>query len=295
MKPEARRRLPPLRMIATFEALARLGSRSAAAAELNVTLGAIGKQLRALEQWVGVPLFEGDARDPVMTLAGRQLAQAATAGMDTILAGLEQISPRTEAVELRILAPATFAMNWLMPRLHRLERLQPRFRVSVRPTHTGEDWLPLPHDAAIRRDGFVPAGYAAEPLLREQLTAVASPQIDTAEASPETVPLLESRSRPGDLDRWLAAAGVERLGLPRRSFAHFYIAYEAALAGEGLLVAPSLITAADMKSGRLSVRWPGVAVPGVHYTFTYPNGCGMRDLVVPFLMWLREELAQPQE
>jgi DNA-binding transcriptional LysR family regulator len=286
------RRLPPLRMIATFEALARLGSRGAAAAELNVTQGAVGKQLRALEQWVGVPLFEGDARDPAMTAAGRQLAQAATAGMDTILAGLAQVAPRGPA-ELRILAPATFAMAWLMPRLPRLERQQPQLRVGVRPTHTGEDWLTLPHDAAIRRDGFVPAGYAAEPLLRETLRAVAAPGLVTAAVVPDSLPLLESRSRPGDLDRWLAAAGIERLGLPRRRFAHFYIAYEAALAGEGLLVAPSLVTAADVKAGRLMEAWPDIAVPGAAYSFVHPRAQGFDDPIAPFLLWLREELAQP--
>jgi len=62
-------------MLACFEALARLGSRETAAAELNVTEGAVAKQLRSLEQWLGTPLFESGGREPAMTVAGRRLAQ----------------------------------------------------------------------------------------------------------------------------------------------------------------------------------------------------------------------------
>ena len=291
MKGAMRRRLPPLRMIATFEALARLGSRQAAASELNVTPGAVGKQLRALEQWVGVALFEGDARDPTMTPAGRLLAQAVTAGMETILAGLEQITPpEFVEAELRILAPATLTMNWLVPRLHTLERAEPRLRVSLHATHTGEDWLLLPHDAAIRRDGFVPQNYATEFLARERLTAVVAPELAAGASAPDALPLLESRSRAGDLDRWLAAAGVTRLGQLRRSFAHFYTAYEAALAGEGLLVAPTLISAAHVEAGRLCQPWRDVTVRGAPLALLYPRQGAAVARVAPFATWLREEL-----
>jgi LysR family transcriptional regulator, glycine cleavage system transcriptional activator len=293
MKGEPRRRLPPLRMIATFEALARLGSRQAAAAELNVTPGAIAKQLRALEQWAGVPLFDNDVRDPAMTPAGRLLAQAVTAGMETILAGLEQIAPpRAETTSLRVLAPATLAMNWLVPRLHALERVEPQLRVSLHATHTGEDWLPLLHDAAIRRDGFVPPGYATEFLMREKLTAVVAPQLAAGADAPDALPLLESRSRAGDLDRWLAAAGVARLGQPRRCFAHFYIAYEAALAGEGLLVVPTMIASAHVEAGRLCQPWRDVTVTGAALALLYPRTGDTPARVAPFVAWLREAIVK---
>jgi DNA-binding transcriptional LysR family regulator len=291
MTGEARRRLPPLRMIATFEALARLGSRQAAASELNVTPGAVAKQLRTLEQWAGVPLFDSDARDPAMTPAGRLLAQAVTAGMETILRGLEQIAPaRAESAILRVLAPATLAMNWLVPRLHALEQMEPRLHVSLHATHTGEDWLPMPHDAVIRRDGFVPPGYATEFLTQEKLTAVVAPELAAGAAAPDTLPLLESQSRAGDLDRWLAAAGVSRLGQPRRSFTHFYIAYEAALAGEGLLVAPTMIAAAHVEAGRLRQPWRDVAVTGATLALLYPRTGDTPARIAPFAAWLREAI-----
>jgi LysR family transcriptional regulator, glycine cleavage system transcriptional activator len=81
-------------MLTCFEAMARLGSRQTAAAELNVTEGAVAKQLRALKQWLNTPLFESGGRESVMTAAGRRLAQAMTAAMETRQLGLDEIEER---------------------------------------------------------------------------------------------------------------------------------------------------------------------------------------------------------
>jgi LysR family glycine cleavage system transcriptional activator len=292
------RHRPPLRMIEAFEAAARLGSRSAAAAELNVTPGAISKQLRALEQWLGLKLFAEDARDIMLNEAGRSLAQSVTAGMAQICDGLAALRPEQgERSQLSVLAPATFAMKWLIPRLHRLERVAPLLQVTLRQTNTHDDWLTLPHHVAIRRDGFVPAGYEAQSLLRETLTAFVAPglaALGIAPAmTPDQLPLLESGTRSGDLERWLVAASVRRLGQPCRRFAHFYIAYEAALAGEGLVVAPTVLASADVAAGRLVAPWPEITVPGATYSIVMPATAAMRNRAAPFLEWLYPEIEAP--
>lgn len=295
MPREPRERLPPLRMLVAFEALARLGGRAAAAAELNVTLGAIGKQLRALEQWLGTPLFEEDPRDPPMTAAGRRLAQAVTAGMETIQIGLEEIAAPGPPLELRLLVPASLSMRWLVPRLPRLEQAMPGLRLRTQTTHTGEDWLALPHDAAIRRDAFLPPGYRSEPLFRERLAAFAAPALAgrfAGEGMAERMPLLESSTRLGELDRWLAAAGVARLGLPRQAFGHFYTAYEAALAGGGLLIAPVLVAAADVAAERLAPVRPDIALPGAQVALIHREHDPLARTWRELAAWLREAAAE---
>ncbi len=143
-----------------------------------------------------------------MTAAGRRLAQAMTAAMETIQLGLDEIEQRPAAHrELRILIPAALSMHWLVHRLPQIEQADLGFHLRVHATHTGEDWLSLPHDAAIRRDGFLPPDYWQEHLFQEELMVYASPTLLRG-ADHETlngIPLLESRSRPGELDRWLAA------------------------------------------------------------------------------------------
>lgn len=283
-------RMPPLRMIEAFEAVVRLGSRAAAADQLNVTPGAIGRQLRALEAWIGAPLFVPGGRGVDLTQEGRMLAAAVTEGLARIRDGVASLTQRgVVPVALRISAPATMAMKWLVPLLPRMEQEIPGLRLTVHATNTGEDWMAVPHDAAIRRDDFIPAGYNARELVQERLTAFVAPALAARASRPDALPLCESATRPGELDRWLEAAGVSRLGHARRRYSHFYIAYQAALAGEGLIVAPTLIAATDVAEGRLVAPWPSTTVPGARCLIVHPATPEARRLVVPLLEWLRAE------
>ncbi|ONG52321.1 hypothetical protein BKE38_14750 [Pseudoroseomonas deserti] len=288
--------MPPLRMIGAFEAVARLGSRAEAAAELNVTLGAVTKQLRALEQWLGVELFTGDLRNgSTMTLEGRRLAMAVTAGFDTIKSGVGELTLADAApVELRILAPASLSVNWLMPCLPRLEQEAPWLRIRVHATHTGEDWAPLPHDAAIRRDGFAPEGWSREVLFQERLGAFAAPGLVTEGADLATLPLVEARTRAGELDRWLAQAGVAQVALPRQRFSHFYTAYEAAIAGQGVIVAPTILAEADRAAGRLVPCLPAVQVAGAQHALLVPVSSAAAEAVATFAAFLRRRIAETE-
>ncbi len=282
-------------MLVCFEALARLGSRKTAAVELNVTEGAVAKQLRALEQWLRVPLFESGGRESAMTAAGRRLAQVMTAAMETIQLGLDEAAQRhSDRRELRILAPATLSMHWLIPRLPRIEQAELGFWIRVHTTHTGEDWLSLPHDAAIRRDGFLPPGYRQELLFQEELVAYVSPtrlnRID-GQKTINDIPLLESRTRPGELDRWLAAGDATKPSATRRNFVHFYIAYEAALAGEGLVVAPTILAAEDVRHGRLVAFKPDVRVRGARHMLLWRKADEAGAAFMTLAAWLRQETA----
>lgn len=284
-------------MLACFEAMARLGSRQTAAAELNVTEGAVAKQLRALEQWLHTPLFESGNRESAMTAAGRRLAQAMTAAMETIQIGLDEIEQRpVDHKELRILVPGTLSMHWLVPRLPRIEQADLGFRLRVHTTHTGEDWLSLPHDAAIRRDGFVPPGYRQEFLFQEELTAYASPILirGTDRTNLKDIALLESRTRPGELDRWLAAYGVWKTDGIRRSFGHFYTAYEAALAGDGVLIVPTILAVDDVQNGRLIVLEPDIKIQGARHMLLWRKVDEAVTALAELSVWLRKEMAQDQ-
>ncbi len=107
---------------------------------------------------------------------------------------------------LIILIPATLSMPWLIPRLPHIEQAEPGFRLRVHTTHTGEDWLALPHDAAVRRDGFLPPDYWQELLFQEELAAYLSPKLlDCIDnhGSIGDVPPLGSLTKPGEASRIL--------------------------------------------------------------------------------------------
>ena len=232
-----------------------------------------------------------------MTAAGRRLAQAMTAAMETIQLGLDEIAQRpVDHKELRILVPAALSMHWLVPRLPQIEQADLGFRLRVHTTHTGEDWLSLPHDAAIRRDGFLPPGYQQELLFQEELAAYANPTLirgADCEALKD-MPLLESRTRPGELDRWLAAGGVRTTNGARQSFGHFYTAYEAALAGDGLLIAPTVLAAEDVRNGRLAVVKPDIKIQGARHMLLWRKADEAAAALTSLTAWLRKEMASYQ-
>lgn len=286
-----RTKLPPMKALMTFEAVARHGDRALAARELNVTPGAVAKQLRQLEDWLMVTLLdEGE-----LTGAGRTLAQSLSAGIDMISAGVAELRPARAADEVALLAPATLALHWLIPRLPHLGAAA-EGRILVRPTHTREDWQVMAHDVVLRRDSWVPPGYRAESLGHERLTAAVAPSLA---GPPDEVPgeflrrlpQLRAETRPGDTERWLRAAGADHsLGHPTRSFGHLYIAYEAALAGQGWVLAPTLAVAEDAARGRLVMPFPEISIEGPPLTLLWRAGRAAQVRTDPIRSWLRAEL-----
>src|SRR5580698_4833926 len=110
-----RRALPPLNALRAFETFGRHGRMTAAADELFVTHGAVSRQIRQLEEWLGDPLTEGPKTQLRLTADARRLLQAASAAFDLI--GQAASPAQTGGADLRVACHGTFAIRWLIPRL----------------------------------------------------------------------------------------------------------------------------------------------------------------------------------
>lgn len=284
-----RRSLPPLKAIVAFEAVARIGSVTAAAEELGVTHSAVSKQLATLEAWLGAPLFESNRRQMKATPAGLRLAATAGAALDLLTSAVATFMP-VEAVEvLEVIAPATFAMRWLIPRLPAFEAEFPHVDVRVRPIHTGEEWRDIPFDVVIRRGEALHSDLRSVTLLREEIGLLARPEVAAGLSAPADlagVPLLEATTRPGELARWLVAAdvSVDRAADALR-FGHFYIALEACLAGQGALAAPIEVVADLLARGDLVEPFPAMRVIGPEYRLGYAPAGARASLTASFAEW----------
>src|SRR5262245_24960548 len=111
------RRLPPLNSLRAFEAAARREGFVAAAAELNVTPAAISQQVKALEAYLGVTLFERRPRSLVLTERGRFYLPALSRALDEMAAATAALMAPRRAISLTLAAPTAFAAGWLLPRL----------------------------------------------------------------------------------------------------------------------------------------------------------------------------------
>lgn len=284
-----RRSLPPLKAMVAFEAVARTGSVTAAAEELGVTHSAVSKQVAVLESWLGTQLFENNRRHMTATPAGSRLASTAGAALDLLASAVDTFMPADIAEVLDVIAPATFAMRWLIPRLPAFEAEFPLVDVRVRPIHTGEEWRDIPFDVVIRRGEVLRGELRSLTLLREEIGLVARPEVAArlgVLADLAGVALLEATTRPGELARWLVAAElpVDRATEALR-FGHFYIALEACLAGQGALAAPMEVVGDLLARCELVEPFRGIRIIGPDYRLGYAPAGARAALAASFAEW----------
>jgi DNA-binding transcriptional LysR family regulator len=283
--------MPPLNALRAFEAFGRHGRMTAAADELFVTHGAVSRQIRQLEQWLGFPLTEGPKTQLKLTAGARRLLGAASAAFDLI----EEASARSPAsgADLNLACYGTFAIRWLIPRLPDFVVRNPDIRLHLREvTSNVEDFQAAGIDAAIQLRNTRAAGTEETPFLTNHYGPVISPSrwADKSDNPPLLLaePRLHTRTWPQAWANWAKAARVQ-LPAPQveRTFDHFSHALEAATAGLGVAMAPWSFVADDVTAGRLAAPLGFLSLPG-RTTLTRPAGRA-DPAIDAFAQWLVEQ------
>ena len=153
------RRLPPLNAMRAFEAAARHLSFTHAAGELHVTPAAVSHQVKALEEWLGLPLFRRRNREVVLTEAGLTYYPGLRDGFDRLAGATERVTARDETGELRVTTLPSFAAKWLVPRLYRLRAAHPEIDVLLSTSDHLVDFGIEKMDIALRYGTGPPGDY----------------------------------------------------------------------------------------------------------------------------------------
>lgn len=289
------RRLPPLNALRVFEVAARTGSYAEAGAELGLTHGAVSRQIAALETWLGQRLFVRAGRRMTPTPAARAFAAEVSTSFDRMIAAAEACGHPSVRHVLRVSAPTTFAMRWLIPRLERFYAERPDVEVVVMTATTLHDELRGGFDIAIRRgmaEQSIWPQYRAEHLLDEADTLIVSPALCERVSlrrpgEIEAHTLLSSETRPGDWADWLESAGLSsRPEQRRRVFDHFFVALQAVIDGLGIGVGPLPVLQADVAAGRLVTPFPEIKVPRTGYVALVPLDANKTTALKNFIDWL---------
>jgi LysR family glycine cleavage system transcriptional activator len=292
------RPLPPLNALRVFEVAARTGSYAEAAAELGLTHGAVSRQIAALEGWLGQRLFARGGRRMVATPIARVFAAEVSLSFDRLIAAAEACGRPGARRILRVSAPTTFAMRWLIPRLERFHQEQPHVEVAVTTVSTVHEELRSGFDVAIRRgvagEGAWPR-YHAIPVLEDADTLIMSPALFAKH--PVRVPadveghvLLASETRPGDWIDWLEAAGLSHLvARPRRLFDHFFVTRQAVEDGLGIGIGPLPLLEIDVASGRIMTPLPEIRIWRTGYVALTALDAEKTGSLTAFLAWLAAE------
>ncbi|HEY4031063.1 MAG TPA: LysR substrate-binding domain-containing protein [Caulobacteraceae bacterium] len=264
--PRRRRALPPLNALRAFEAFGRHGRMTTAADELFVTHGAVSRQIRQLEAWLGYPLTEGPKTHLRLTPEAERLLGAATAAFDLIQEAAAP-APVGEG-ELRLACYNTLAIRWLIPRLPDFVERHPEIRLQLSEISGEPNFEAMPGvDAAIQLRTTHPPGQHHIAICPNWHGPVLSPQRWAALGrDPERLlrePRLHTRTWPQSWENWARGAALALPpGVVERSFDHFSHALEAAAAGLGVATAPWIFVADDVTAGRLVAPLGFVAEPG---------------------------------
>lgn len=267
--------MPSLRALATLEAVVRTGNIVAAADDLCVTPGAVSKQLGQLQEALAVPLFEKGHRLRPTPLA-MELAQAVRTGLRQIRGGWEAAARQGQQHVLTLAANTTLSVHWLMPRLVEAQAAAGGCPIRVSALHTTDDWQSTPFDIGIMRTSWRPEGWQYREIGVERLTLLAPPEraeplrrAGLAGVAAETILVADTRS--GEFEGWIEAAGI-RPPAAIRPAPHFYIASQAAMAGQGCIVGPLNVLTDIIDQGRLVAPFPEITSTGATLRAAFDPG-----------------------
>jgi len=292
------RDLPPLNALRAFEATARLTSVSQAAEQLHVTHGAVSRQLKVLEEHLGVSLFSKDGRGLKLTDAGVRLRDASGEAFDRLRSVCAELSQGSADAPFVLGCSGSLLARWFIPRLGRLNADLPDLRLHL---SAGEG------DLDPRRPGLDALLVFAEPpwpadmqvfeLASERIGPVLSPRFALFESlrhAPATAllneSLLQTLSRLQAWPSWAKQNGIDPDALKYgQGFEHLYYLLEAAVSGLGVAIAPEPLVADDLKAGRLAAPWGFSETPAQLALWVPKRADDGR--AQQLAQWLRQELA----
>ncbi|WJS85127.1 LysR substrate-binding domain-containing protein [Paracoccus sp. TOH] len=296
---------PNLNSLAYFEAVARTGRVTLAAAELGVSTAAVSQQLKQLEEQWGVRLFRRQDRRLTLTLDGEMLFQTTTAAFRMIRGARSAVLRQRDSRQLNLRSSPSFAVRWLTPRLKHFLELNPEWGVRVDASPDFSDFETEIMDLDLRYGSGNWAGLHAECVIRDYVLPMCSPayrdMLAAAEADPvrqlAQARLIHSVKALYQWDVWLAVHGIEAPDqqAPLR-FDRSSMAIQLALDGMGIVLESVTLALDELQSGALvplSTDFAAVEFPA--YWAVCPDRHLNRRIVRLFLDWLREAAAGFQE
>ena len=294
-------RLPSLRALRAFEAASRHLSFTRAADELNVTQAAISHQIKGLEARLGMPLFRRLNRALLLTEAGQSLFLAVNEALELMATAVGRLHRHDQTGEVTVTTMDSFAATWLVPRLGRFRKLHPEIDIRITTSDVSIDFARETVDLGVRYGYGDWPGLHVQKLMTEELFPVCSP------ALLETGPPMNKAS---DLSRytllhddmridwrmWLMAAGVEDLVDTDRglSFGHSNLVIQAAIHGDGVALARSVLVATALAERQLIKPFELALPTNYAYYVVCPEVNLQRPKIKAFRQWLFQEAAKEE-
>jgi LysR family transcriptional regulator, glycine cleavage system transcriptional activator len=311
-------RLPPLNALRAFESAARHLSFKKAATELHVTPAAVSHQIKALEEWLGFPLFRRLTRALELTSEAQLMLPKLREGFASLASAVARVREAEGLGRLTVIAPPSFTTRWLMPRLNRFTNAHPNIELhlasSVQMIDDSEAAAPgeavrteAPEDSTIVTIRFGSGRYPGmevDRLFRPYYVPVCSPRLLEGELQLDTPwdlrfhNLIHDDSIPDRAERprwetWLQIAKVEGVDASRGPhFSDASLALQAAIDGLGVALGLRPLVDDDVAEGRLVVPFDLAMPTNFAFYLVAEQSVAQHQAVAAFRSWLLEEAAQ---
>lgn len=285
------RSIPSLTALRAFAATAELRSFSQAARVLNVTHAAVAQQVRALEDHLGRPLVQREGRGVGLTVDGEQLAEALGEGFGAIQRGLEALRAGEADRPVRVTLTASFAAQWLMPRLKDFWDKHPDIGLSLHPEARVVDLHRERMDLGLRYGNGDWPGLETQYLASARLVIAGAPALigDRKELTTADFGEMDwvlSRSWP-EQDAYLRQLGLDPETLSRTDINSEELAIAAARQGLGLVVDTAALIESDVAEGRLRIVHESREKLPAYFIVSLPGP--KRAAARAFLKWLQSQ------
>lgn len=292
-------RLPPLQTLQAFEATGRRLSMTLAAQELHLTHGAVSRQIKALEDHLGVPLFRRLTRRIELTDAGQAFFSTVTRLLSELAREAEELRRRSDTSRLIVNCSVSFASKWLTQRLHRLIASSPDLDIHLEVTDAPVDFATSHVDVALRYGDGDYTFAASERIMNETVSPVCSPDYRDKMGG---LALMEELTRCQLIheigmnttwESWFAMMGLPYPGGRGPGYSHGSMSIDAAVRGMGVALGRSVLVAEDLAAGRLISLFPEAKLEVAWgYDLIYKIGNQDHPKVRAFRHWILREMRE---
>jgi len=293
------RLIPPLNPLRAFESAARCGSISKAAEELHVTATAISRQVRILEEYLGVQLFVRKPSSLELSPAGRSYSVSLSRAFGEIARATGNLKSSSKEFRLSVRSYTTFMVKWLLPRLPTFQLENPDVHIRISTGFEPVDFENSDVDIWIRYGRGRWPGMRCQPVFYDRLRPFSAvlPKSDMAMLrTPESLfnqVLLRHSRRQDDWDDWFAHQGlVPPLNVHMLEFDDLALIFEAAASGLGIGITQEQYLLQDVRAGRFFWPFDAVLERSTGYFAVQPEAGRMKPEVKLFLDWLESESAR---
>lgn len=286
-----RRFLPALPLLMAFEAAARTRSITQAARELSLTQSAVSRQVKALEEQLGVELFIRDKQKIRLTLGGEIYARDIRDALTKISSASLNLLANPQGETLTLAVPPTFGARWLTPKLADFNARHPEISLNLLSRLDKFDFSNEVIDAAIYCGGKDWAGAEMQVLCRETVIPVCAPEMRARydfkrPADVRAAPLLHLDSRPDAWEQWMRAHTVDDHAVRGMLVDQFNTLLEAAASGLGVALVPVFLANQDLAAGRIVRALTAPMLTKEAYHLCWPEERGTYQPLVIFRHWL---------